>query len=728
MNPFQNIGSAKRPRLLLPWETGLAGMVLQRPPFLPPILAGPFTLQPQFSSSFISAALKDIVQPVAAVAKSSIPLSRVIVGSVVKAIGRKKEPLPWVKADECELAVALQRWKLIVLDNPEGSRLGLQIQSANSLPGAQERIEELITDTFAGKSSKTLEQRAGSLLLYLTWLKPRPEYRGIFPFSEDSVYSYLTHLVSSKAPATRSQRFREAVGFSKGVVGAFGADEVISSKRCHGASVRSMITKRTHLQMDPFTVDQLKAYERGVFECQEEQSRIMAGNLAALSHVRGRFSDVRRCRAEPELDEQEGGTGYFEIGALETKVPRRDKKRKCLPLVGHSTGLTGLSWAREWLRLRAKHGLDAKGGPLITAIRSNGTWTSAKMRTSEAVIWGSHILKEMGSPILDGQRYGMHSHKIGLLSWCAKAGIALDVRSSLGYHASGAAESALLYARDALAGPLRELERVLLHVRSGRFNPDITRSGRWTTLSDVPSGGLQTSGFEHTASASGGSVAHDAPFLEPRPKSRPSALIPGIDFDRISEVVVPESEDECIDQVFNDSESLASEDFVFVCNECSSQHVSALSLWSCDRCSVDGCSSCMPMTILLGQAVCEACNYRLNPGLVQLERDERDLAESSSDSDSSSDESDNSEREDTAVVNAVEQVAVLSNGVPDALEPDVCYFQHKIHKTLHRMYRISAATEFLNCGRSVNSNFEELLVVPAFDWPKCKTCFQCTGE
>eukprot|EP00971_Amphidinium_carterae_P301183 5983753-Amphidinium_carterae.1 len=51
----------------------------------------------------------------------------------------------------------------------------------------------------------------------------------------------------------------------------------------------------------------------------------------------------------------------------------------------------------------------------------------------------------------------MHSCKATTLSWCAKAGLALEVRNLLGYHSVKQHGSALTYSRDALAEPLRQL-------------------------------------------------------------------------------------------------------------------------------------------------------------------------------------------------------------------------------------------------------------------------------
>jgi hypothetical protein len=74
---------------------------------------------------------------------------------------------------------------------------------------------------------------------------------------------------------------------------------------------------------------------------------------------------------------------------------------------------------------------------------------------------------------------GTHSLKACLLSWAAKAGLSPSDRKLLGNHISKADTSMVSYSRDALAGPLRALWRLLSAVMEGRFFPDKTRSGRW---------------------------------------------------------------------------------------------------------------------------------------------------------------------------------------------------------------------------------------------------------
>ena len=54
----------------------------------------------------------------------------------------------------------------------------------------------------------------------------------------------------------------------------------------------------------------------------------------------------------------------------------------------------------------------------------------------------------------------------------------------LGYHSKSTDKSTLVYSRDVMAWPLRHLGKVLKLVQKGLFDPDCTRSGRWTTQQD----------------------------------------------------------------------------------------------------------------------------------------------------------------------------------------------------------------------------------------------------
>jgi len=80
---------------------------------------------------------------------------------------------------------------------------------------------------------------------------------------------------------------------------------------------------------------------------------------------------------------------------------------------------------------------------------------------------------------LDARAFGTHSGKATVLSWLSKAGVGKGTRRLLGGHATEKDQSLLEYSRDALAGPLRDVELFYKRIAAGAFLPDATRSGRW---------------------------------------------------------------------------------------------------------------------------------------------------------------------------------------------------------------------------------------------------------
>ena len=77
------------------------------------------------------------------------------------------------------------------------------------------------------------------------------------------------------------------------------------------------------------------------------------------------------------------------------------------------------------------------------------------------------LLTRHGCPAGDRRR-SSHSMKATMLSYLSKAGASISDRELLGGHSC-----------DALGGPMRVLEELLYNIRSDRFRPDESRSGRF---------------------------------------------------------------------------------------------------------------------------------------------------------------------------------------------------------------------------------------------------------
>ena len=124
--------------------------------------------------------------------------------------------------------------------------------------------------------------------------------------------------------------------------------------------------------------------------------------------------------------------------------------------------------------------MDAEAsGCFLPMPRVAGGWTSSKMDAWSATLWLREILVTGGLPRDAAATVSSHSLKATVLSWCAKADLPVSVRRLLGGHVSRSEKSVAICSRDALGGPLLQLDRLLDRVAKGDFLPDVTRSGRW---------------------------------------------------------------------------------------------------------------------------------------------------------------------------------------------------------------------------------------------------------
>eukprot|EP00971_Amphidinium_carterae_P320233 6365700-Amphidinium_carterae.1 len=186
----------------------------------------------------------------------------------------------------------------------------------------------------------------------------------------------------------------------------------------------------------------------------------MAGFLVFMSLARARYDEVAAAE-RVELDLADGGkVGYFELVTRHMKTAAAlGRSGHELRLVAPAYGVSGCLWAQSWLK-------DLQDASLVPA--------------SAPPVWWAHSTR--GWSPSHHFACSTHSRKATTLSWCAKSGLSLRSRRLLGYHSHQREGNVLVYSRDALAQPLRELERVLHAVSSGELHPDITRCGCFTSM------------------------------------------------------------------------------------------------------------------------------------------------------------------------------------------------------------------------------------------------------
>lgn len=438
-------------------------------------------------------------------------------GSAVAESSRTRVPRRGFAAKEGVIAAeegsilrgkALKRWYDLLKEAQEGTRTGGWIAEA----GNEEGAIKILDDVFAKKSTSTLNNRAGALGLYKVWAQTRgsggPKW---LPIAEQEAYDYLSFLKGSGAPATRADRFRQALAFLVHVVGAQGMGDTLSSQRVAGVAWHSFCKKRWTVQRSPFTVLQVRVLEEAVMNDPDPQINLVAGHIRFCIAARLRHSDAQRVVDEPFLDLNSDRTdGYIEAKGGDSKTASANKKRKkrWFPAVGHCFGLNGGNWGEVWLQRRSQAGFNvAVDGCLTRAPMVGGGFARRPLRSDEMAVWAAAILQRGGAAVLDGQAWGSHSARVTLLSWAAKFGLRNQVRRVLGGHAKPKDTSVLEYSRDAVAMAMRKLRKVELQIVSGAFRPDETRSGRFAK---APRSSSSSSASSSSSSSSSSRVAHQS--------------------------------------------------------------------------------------------------------------------------------------------------------------------------------------------------------------------------
>jgi len=284
-----------------------------------------------------------------------------------------------------------------------------------------------------GKPTGTLAKRASSLSLYSRWCSSVGQ--APYPVEEPTVFDYVSFLAEDGAPATRAQSLRKALGFAKGIVGLAGVDAVLSSRRVMGGIQASLDRRRERRQRDVLTVPMVQFIEAAVLDdATPLVQKVVAGTIAFCLHGRARVGDVLRGDSEPVLDIVVG-KGFVEVGLPRHKTSYKARSKMRLPVVGLSHGLSGKPWAEAWLAARREAGLDASAsGVFLPAVLGKfpDAFSDFSATTTDVTIMIRELLVSGGFEQALSGNFGAHSLKPTLLSWCAKHGVAVEIRRKLG--------------------------------------------------------------------------------------------------------------------------------------------------------------------------------------------------------------------------------------------------------------------------------------------------------
>ena len=357
---------------------------------------------------------------------------------------------------------------------------GIAIKDQMSLMADVSDQLRILRDVFATKAPLTLIKRANSLQRYVNFL----DTEGIlFPGDEAALYRHFCAERDIGSPPSRLQSVVEAIRFAEHVLGVSQLGAELLSKRVVGASKFQSSGPRR--QASPFTVKELKILH-AVLESQSEEmwDRLMAGATLCAVYSRSRWGDLQHSEAMA-ADPNHWEPAYIEFTVRDHKTKRANAwSEGFLPAVALATGVTPENWGRTWLVVRACiHGDISAGFPVMPAPGGDDLATKRPISSDEMGKWVRMLLVRHGAD-LQGRKISSHSCKSTMLSYMAKFGCDITTREILGGHVSHL-KSVLTYSRDALAGPLRELEKVLLSIRQQQFNPDASRSGRFSEVCKI---------------------------------------------------------------------------------------------------------------------------------------------------------------------------------------------------------------------------------------------------
>ena len=570
----------------------------------------------------------------------------------------------WVASENKKLNVALQCWKVIVLDSTCHSDFGKLLMQCIELGRSDDYVWQVISDAFSNKSAATLRARSASLLSFGRWKRIAypGSMGGIFPISEEMAYDYLCDLRATKAAPSKGTRFLEALGFSKGLIGA-DVESILKSARVKGVAFGQ--SHKVTRKKSPLTVQQVVLLER-LATFGNGQEAVFAGYLCFLIHCRLRWSDGQHCIKEPQLDVT-NGKGFLEAALYHHKTAqkRRTKIVRLLPVAGVLPGVSGCDWAIHWLRKRSEMGLRASmQEPTMPAPTTGGGWTRQPLSSSEASVWMRELLQPWSPENL--KDVATHSSKATVLSWMSKANVDIALRRLAGYHIAPGDKSALEYSRDAAAPVLRQIEAIFIAVRANLFRPDLPRSQRW----------LEVQTLEDAVKLAA---------VKPRRHGVSSDVHESFHA-TMSDLHVSSSMPEDTQNFWKDVETWPEFGDDTTLLELKKQSLNSV-----------------------------PCEHVHELDAASDMSDDASSCESSSDSDSASEDLERRALLD-GERNAVDLVA------PSDLANKEC-FKHKKSQKLHLVGRTSFGNKFFKCGRKCNENYEGLSTVPAFAAHGCMTCF-----
>ena len=301
-----------------------------------------------------------------------------------------------------------------------------------------------------------------------------------WPMSEPDFYRFLKTLKSAGHSTSRLKSLLEAVTFCRYSFHLPELHDLTVSKRCLGAVVDDLPGKVK--QAEPLTVSDVKRLH-WVLEHGNVWDKVFSGAALFCIYARARWSDFIHGN-HLRLDTQTDGTiVYADMEVQVHKTMRASANRfKFLDLVASGIGIAGHNWIGHWLDALGHIGRDPlselDGLSLMPAPGDDGQSLQRSLESDEASKWLRLILGEEINRKDSKRQISSHSLKATLLSMAAKRGLRHEDRLAMGHHIHPF-RMANVYAREAQARCIRLIDRLLVEIKTGFFDPDANRAGRF---------------------------------------------------------------------------------------------------------------------------------------------------------------------------------------------------------------------------------------------------------
>lgn len=465
---FESYWKLKPEPIVLPWEKGIFSL-----------LFGNGNREVASSSSWDTRSMP-VPFPVLIPSPLVVVATTVAAAAQAFAVTRVRRLKP-----ECESILrerAIRRWLEIIKIYPYAFEVGRQMLECASNLISDASLLQCLTDVLIPKSTRTLLKRSADFTRFVIWAIDNG--RTCIPVIESQVYEFLSERREAKAAPTSAAALRSALTFAGGVLGLENAVHAVSSKRIRGLVHGEFVKKRPLRQRRAWRVKEIQIMENLLLNADSKADKVKAGFDLMSSYSRLRHSDAQNIyRFAFDID-LESGEGYVEAMQRPGKTSvSMHQKTMFIPVVAPARGILKKGcWALEYQKILVSEGIiDCEGmvqkSYLLTTPLQNGNWGDAKVCSTESTAWTNELLIRSGIPASELKETGTHSHKVTMLSWCAKADVSHDHRRTLGYHVNVNDKSMSIYSRDMAAPALRALDRVLKLIREEVFLPDRTRSG-----------------------------------------------------------------------------------------------------------------------------------------------------------------------------------------------------------------------------------------------------------